>query len=115
MGENIRTLRHNLGLDPGRVRPPSRDHGRDCQPLGERSQQPDASGAEGPHDLASEKGPGVRLNSPSEGWSRGVLLRGPSPDAGPAPQDPLLVEDNLDHVVITRQAVTSILPCESRS
>jgi CheY-like chemotaxis protein len=24
----------------------------------------------------------------------------------------LLVEDNLDHVAITRQAVTSILPCE---
>jgi CheY-like chemotaxis protein len=39
------------------------------------------------------------------------MLRGPSPDDG-RPLKILLVEDNLDHVVITRQAVTSILPCE---
>ncbi len=39
------------------------------------------------------------------------MPRGPSPDAG-RPLRILLVEDNLDHVVITRQAVTSILPCE---
>ncbi len=39
------------------------------------------------------------------------MLRGPSPDDG-RPLSILLVEDNLDHVVITRQAVTSILPCE---
>ena len=39
------------------------------------------------------------------------MLRGPSPEDG-RPLKILLVEDNLDHVVITRQAVTSILPCE---
>jgi len=39
------------------------------------------------------------------------VLRGPSPEDG-RPLTILLVEDNLDHVVITRQAVTSILPCE---
>lgn len=39
------------------------------------------------------------------------MLRGPSPHDG-RPLRILLVEDNLDHVVITRQAVTSILPCE---
>ncbi len=39
------------------------------------------------------------------------MLRGPSPHDG-RPLKILLVEDNLDHVVITRQAVTSILPCE---
>ena len=39
------------------------------------------------------------------------MLRGPSPGAG-RPLKILLVEDNLDHVVITRQAVASILPCE---
>ena len=39
------------------------------------------------------------------------MLRGPSPEDG-RPLTILLVEDNLDHVVITRQAVTSILPCE---
>ena len=39
------------------------------------------------------------------------MLRGPSPENG-RPLKILLVEDNLDHVVITRQAVTSILPCE---
>jgi CheY-like chemotaxis protein len=39
------------------------------------------------------------------------MLRGPSPRAG-RPLKILLVEDNLDHVVITRQAVASILPCE---
>ena len=39
------------------------------------------------------------------------MLRGPSPNDGRPPAI-LLVEDNLDHVVITRQAVTSILPCE---
>ncbi|MCC6764502.1 MAG: response regulator [Deltaproteobacteria bacterium] len=39
------------------------------------------------------------------------MLRGPSPRDG-RPLTILLVEDNLDHVVITRQAVTSILPCE---
>jgi CheY-like chemotaxis protein len=39
------------------------------------------------------------------------MLRGPSPYDG-RPLKILLVEDNLDHVVITRQAVTSILPCE---
>jgi len=39
------------------------------------------------------------------------VLRGPSPEDG-RPLKILLVEDNLDHVVITRQAVTSILPCE---
>lgn len=35
------------------------------------------------------------------------MLGGPS-----SPRKILLVEDNLDHVVITRQAVASILPCE---
>jgi len=35
------------------------------------------------------------------------VLGGPS-----SPRKILLVEDNLDHVVITRQAVASILPCE---
>ena len=39
------------------------------------------------------------------------MLGGPSPQDG-RPLRILLVEDNLDHVVITRQAVTSILPCE---
>lgn len=39
------------------------------------------------------------------------MLRGPSPYDG-RPLKILLVEDNLDHVVITRQAVASILPCE---
>ncbi len=39
------------------------------------------------------------------------MLRGPRPENG-RPLKILLVEDNLDHVVITRQAVTSILPCE---
>ncbi len=39
------------------------------------------------------------------------MLRGPSRTDG-RPLMILLVEDNLDHVVITRQAVTSILPCE---
>lgn len=39
------------------------------------------------------------------------MLRGPSRTDG-RPLVILLVEDNLDHVVITRQAVTSILPCE---
>jgi CheY-like chemotaxis protein len=39
------------------------------------------------------------------------MLRGPSPPHG-RPLLILLVEDNLDLVVITRQAVTSILPCE---
>ncbi|MCC6847494.1 MAG: response regulator [Deltaproteobacteria bacterium] len=39
------------------------------------------------------------------------MLRGPGPRDG-RPLTILLVEDNLDHVVITRQAVTSILPCE---
>jgi two-component system response regulator len=39
------------------------------------------------------------------------VLRGPRPENG-RPLKILLVEDNLDHVVITRQAVTSILPCE---
>jgi CheY-like chemotaxis protein len=39
------------------------------------------------------------------------MLRGPSRTDG-RPLTILLVEDNLDHVVITRQAVTSILPCE---
>jgi two-component system response regulator len=39
------------------------------------------------------------------------MLRGPSPHDGRL-LEILLVEDNLDHVVITRQAVTSILPCE---
>ena len=39
------------------------------------------------------------------------MLRGPSPQDG-RPLRILLVEDNLDHVVITRQAVASILPCE---
>ena len=39
------------------------------------------------------------------------MLRGPSPNDD-RPLSILLVEDNLDHVVITRQAVTSILPCE---
>ena len=39
------------------------------------------------------------------------MLRGPSPPHG-RPLTILLVEDNLDHVVITRQAVASILPCE---
>jgi CheY-like chemotaxis protein len=39
------------------------------------------------------------------------MLRGPSPRDG-RPLTILLVEDNLDHVVITRQAVTSILSCE---
>jgi two-component system response regulator len=39
------------------------------------------------------------------------MLRGPSPHDG-RPLRILLVEDNLDHVVITRQAVASILPCE---
>lgn len=39
------------------------------------------------------------------------MLRGPSPRDG-RPLTILLVEDNLDHVVITRQAVTSIVPCE---
>ena len=39
------------------------------------------------------------------------MLRGPSPSDG-RPLMILLVEDNLDHVVITRQAVTSMLPCE---
>jgi two-component system, response regulator len=39
------------------------------------------------------------------------MLRGPSPGDG-RPLKILLVEDNIDHVVITRQAVASILPCE---
>jgi CheY-like chemotaxis protein len=39
------------------------------------------------------------------------MLRGPSQGSG-RPLRILLVEDNLDHVVITRQAVASILPCE---
>ena len=39
------------------------------------------------------------------------MLRGPSRNDG-RPLKILLVEDNLDHVVITRQAVASILPCE---
>jgi CheY-like chemotaxis protein len=39
------------------------------------------------------------------------MLRGPGPHDG-RPLKILLVEDNLDHVVITRQAVASILPCE---
>jgi two-component system, response regulator len=39
------------------------------------------------------------------------VLRGPSPENG-RPLRILLVEDNLDHVVITRQAVAAILPCE---
>ncbi|MEB2285073.1 MAG: hypothetical protein B6D46_10050 [Polyangiaceae bacterium UTPRO1] len=39
------------------------------------------------------------------------MLRGPSPPAG-RPLTILLVEDNFDHVVITRQAVTAIVPCE---
>jgi two-component system, response regulator len=39
------------------------------------------------------------------------VLRGPRPEHG-RPLRILLVEDNLDHVVITRQAVASILPCE---
>ena len=39
------------------------------------------------------------------------MLQGPGPHDG-RPLKILLVEDNLDHVVITRQAVTSILPCE---
>lgn len=39
------------------------------------------------------------------------MLRGPRPEDG-RPLKILLVEDNLDHVVITRQAVASILPCE---
>ena len=39
------------------------------------------------------------------------MLRGPSRTDG-RPLKILLVEDNLDHVVITRQAVASILPCE---
>ncbi len=39
------------------------------------------------------------------------MLRGPRPEHG-RPLRIMLVEDNLDHVVITRQAVTSILPCE---
>ena len=39
------------------------------------------------------------------------MLRGPSRTDG-RPLMILLVEDNLDHVVITRQAVASILPCE---
>lgn len=39
------------------------------------------------------------------------MLRGPSPEDG-RPLKILLIEDNLDHVVITRQAVASILPCE---
>jgi CheY-like chemotaxis protein len=37
------------------------------------------------------------------------VLRGPEDGR---PLKILLVEDNLDHVVITRQAVASILPCE---
>lgn len=37
------------------------------------------------------------------------MLRGPEDGR---PLKILLVEDNLDHVVITRQAVASILPCE---
>jgi CheY-like chemotaxis protein len=39
------------------------------------------------------------------------VLKGPSPEDG-RPLKILLVEDNFDHVVITRQAVASILPCE---
>ena len=39
------------------------------------------------------------------------MLRGPSPEDG-RPLKILLVEENHDHVVITRQAVTSILSCE---
>jgi CheY-like chemotaxis protein len=39
------------------------------------------------------------------------VLGGPSPQDG-RPLRILLIEDNLDHVVITRQAVACILPCE---